>query len=620
MEYVKAKSAAKRVTGRGAALEEIILRTTAKVANIVGGTLGPGGHPVLVERPEFGLPPNITKDGVTVFRALGAENAEEHCIIETMRDSSVRTALEAGDGTTTATILAHAFVSRIIAYKKAHPDASAQGVVWEVQKTYREILLPAIKKMSVKASLETAAGRKLLLAVAKVSANGDEDLADAIMKCFDITGDDGNVTIVDGSGPFGYPVEKIEGFPVPIGYEECCQHFGAQFVNKPETQQVLLEKPMFLLYYGRINDMSTLLPILDKIHAGVNGDTDMMGRSISPPYLTTPNLVVVATGFSDRVLEQMMQNWVTPNALNMLPLRIPHSPILNGDRQFLDDLAAITAADVYDQHGNPAEEATFEGLGNIFLDTEDQTGGPAGKWKPLGIKHVEMGRYRTNILGFAHEPEIEARAAEVRAQLETAESELDTSWIQERLAKLTGGIAKLKVIGGSSAEVKERRDRADDAVCAVRGAIKDGAIIGGGWGLARLAQLLPDTQINREIVRPALLEPIRTLYSNAGVAPTEAEGLLRGLLEWSAPAQKVKEAETWNAATRKWVRGIKEGLMDSTPAVRQAVSNAISVASVLGPCGGLVVQPRDTDFEKKEAHASADFNRMIETNIADERP
>jgi chaperonin GroEL len=606
METIKSKTPAKIIIPRGSKLDALKLSTLKAIADAVGGTLGPHGRPVLIERPEYGLPPYITKDGVTVFRALGFEDAVQHCIMEATRDGSVRTADEAGDGTTTCTILIEALNRLLGEFIKKNPTTSPQAAVRELQSTFDKVLVPEIKRISIKANPDSKAGLKILRAVAKVSGNGDDALADSVMAAFEGSGDDGNVTIVEESGPSCYKNEKIEGFPMAMGYEESCQRFAAQWVNRPDTQQILLDKPLFLLFHGQLNSMDSLLPILDKIFQAAN-----------QKYLTVTNLVIVATHFSDQLLGQMLQNWVTPNAINMLPVRIPMSPIQNGQRQFLDDLAAVVDGEIYDPNINPIEEATFEGLGNLGQNQDTLV------WSPLGIERIEMGRYRSTILGFANAERIKTRAAEIRGQLEQAPSQLDKIWTEERLAKITGGIVRIRVQGSSNAELKERRDRVEDAVCAVRGAIKHGAIPGGGWGLLRLAHVAgyaARTPLTNEVLIPALEAPIRVLYANAGFSEDRTNYLL-DQMRAAATGEDPRHVEIFDALADEFVVGAKAGLLDSAPALREALKNAISVASVMGTTGGVVCQKRDRDFERKDASEAADYQRAIEEgNPADNRP
>ncbi len=612
METIKSKTPAKVIIPRGPLLDRLKSETLKTIAGVVGGTLGPHGRPVLIERSEYAMPPFITKDGVTVFQSLGFRDPVMHCFMEATRDAAVRTAEEAGDGTTTATILSEAIDRYLSEFIRENKSYSPQLAVRVIQKLHQEIIGPEVKRISFKADPSAKSGQRLLKAVAKVSGNGDEPLADAVLEAFAIGGDDGHVTIIDTpSNESGYAVSKMDGYPVMIGYEESCQKYGGHWVNRQETQQIVLDKPMFLLYYGHITDVSVLSDISEKI-------VDAISTKGQTPYLDTWNLVVVASSFSDQALAIMLQNTMMPGMINFMPIKIPGSPFMNGSRQFLEDLAGVTAADIYDPATNPIELATFEGLGNIGQNPE------TGAWEALGIPHIEMGRYRTNIHGFAHEETLTERASKVRVQVEQAVSILDKNDCQTRLAKLSGGIARIEVKGSSNGEIKERRDRVEDAVCAVRGAIKHGATPAGGWGLARLAHVLK-TQCPSEhmalvekVLVPALLEPIRVLYQNAGYLDATVDAMVQEMVI-SAQAPKAKEAMTFDALEGKWVNAFKSGLLDSAPALREAVRNSISIASVLGTTGGVVTQERDIDFERKDAKSANEFNRYINHDHNDHR-
>jgi len=606
MEYAKAKSACKQVIPSGSLLRETILKTMSVISRVVGGTLGPGGHPVLIERAEHGLPPIVTKDGVTVFRAIGFTDALSHCVMESARDASIRTASDAGDGTTTATILSEAFVRETFNFCAANPSVSPQLVVRKIQKLFEEVILPLIKNFSVKGNLETPEGRRRLEAVASISGNGDVELATAVMQCFDICGDDGNVTLVEGTGNSTYEVEKIEGYPIAMGYEESLQRFFPAFINRADLQQVHIEKPAVLLYFGRINDIQTLVPILSKIQEAWAGE-----------YLRTPNVVLFATGFAESVIANLMNNWVSPGSINILPLLVPNnSPVHNAQRNFLDDVAAVTASVVYDSITNTLDMADLSGLGNIAEGDS--------VWEPLGVKSVEVSRYRSTIIGIADEDWLLRRAQEVSLQNAQAESQLDSLIIKERLAKLTGGIARLKILGSSNGETKERRDRAEDAVCAVRGAIKHGCTIAGGWMLAKIISTIrgSDDPIIQQIVIPAIIAPVDRLLTNGGVPSDEKIKIIANLLESSRNTRPttMDEVEVYNVANGKFEKAVEAGLLDSAPAVTEALRNSISIATLLGTLGGAVVFPRDSDFEKSEATAAANWQRDANINPADERP
>jgi chaperonin GroEL len=589
MQYQKVKSVAKKIQTRGDALDRTILQTMKTISSIVGATLGPGGRQVLIERQEHNLPPMVTKDGVTVFRSLGFEDAATHCIMEAARDASVRTASEAGDGTTTATILAEAVVRLTKAYSEKNPRVSPQRVVRRLEKIFKVHIEPSLRRQAIKADMTTTEGRALLQNVASVSANGDTDLAEAVMTCFDLVGDDGNVTISELSGASKYEVERIEGFPIGIGYEESCAKFYPKFVNDPANQRVLLERPTFVVYHGRIQDPQSLFNLLSKI--GYGFESQAIG----------PNVVLVATGFSESVLGYLGMMFPEAGALNVFPLLAPQSPFPNGQLNFLLDLCAVTGANLMDPMNLPFEQAELKDFGKATI--------------------FESYRFRSNVVGKPNEDLLLLRVDELQTNLARAESQLDTIYLQERIGKLTGGIARLKVIGASNGELKEKRDRAEDAVCAVRGAIKHGCLPGGGWALLKLMNELKDFEdpILNEVLIPALFEPVRRLLENVGLTEENDDEFRAILAPILLSLQNGQEPVVYDCLEGKHVFAKEDGILDSTPAVLEAIRNSLSIASLLGTLGGTVVFKRDLETERTEARDMANFNRDSNRNEADER-
>ncbi len=613
METLKSKSASKVVIPKSPALENKILETMKTISTIVGGTLGPGGHPVLIERQEYNLPPLVTKDGVTVFRSLGFQDAIQHSILESARDASVRTAQEAGDGTTTATILSESFVRYTTQFCKENPTIPPIRVIKTIQNLFQDKITPAIEKLTIPCDFSTPEGKERLKNVAKLSGNGDIELAEAVIKCFDITGDAGNVTIVETTGKTSYDVEKIEGYPIASGYEVSCGNFYSVFINDPATQRVILEKPIFILYFGRLSDFQTCSDILVRLQEAFTGN-----------YLDTHNVVIMATGFSESVLANFANIFINASNINIFPLVVPKTAALNSERHFLDDVAAVTGSEVFDPLTKPLSGAVFEDLGNIAKVEEAGSNGVATEvWKPLGIKSFEAGRYRSTIIGHCDEGILLEQAEKVSGAISNAESEWDARYLQERLAKLSGGIAKLVVRGNSGGELKERRDRAEDAVCAVRGAIKHGAVIGGGWTMLRLAYELENggfdettKAIVEQIVSRSLLDTLLVLFSNAGLDPEKQDAKV---------AKSVREGDPLKAwvtdlSLNKCVKALNAGILDSVPALLEALKNSISIATLLGTLGGVVVYPRDHEFDLKDARDANEFQRMLQSgNMADER-
>lgn len=579
MQYQKVKSVSKEILSRGPSLEKVILKTMKACSEVVGSTLGPGGMSVVIERQEERLPPLITKDGVTVFKNLGFDDSSQHVIMEAARDAAVRTANEAGDGTTTATILAESFVRNTMEYCKTHPKVSPQRVVRTLEQTFKGPISMLMKGFARPAELGSIEGRRMLHAVAKISANGDTELADAVIKCFDLVGDEGNVTILESSGPSGYEVEKIEGYPIGMGYEDSCGAFYQGFVNNTGRMICELEKPHFILYHGKINDIYTVLGLFDKINTAAQAG--QLGN----------NFVLVATGFSETVLAHLHTNFVTPGTPNVFPLLAPMSASKTGQYDFLLDMAALTGGRIFDPLDNTLDNGEVSDLGST--------------------KGFEASRFRSAVIGFRDEILILERVEQLKTQLSGGVSQLDRSLIQERIGKLTQGIAKLKVYGASSGEVREKRDRAEDAICSVRGAIKHGALPGGGWTLLQLDKALEKSQdsIVRDVVCKSLRDPVTRLLTNAGYNQDEIINICGAMREGKL---------VFDVLEGEYVDPFNGGVLDSVPAVLEAIRNSVSIAALLGTCGGTVVFKRDTALERQEARDTNSFLRDI--NEADERP
>lgn len=612
MEWRKVQSAAKKVLLPGPELDRKVLKTMKTVADCVGATLGPGGRPVLIERQDYGMPGLVTKDGVTVFRSLGFSDPAEHSIMESARDAAVRTVNEAGDGTTTATVLAYALVKYSQQYLTKNPTVSPQSIVQDLQEAFLKVVEPLLRKLSIKVNFGSKQGQRILRAVATISANGDEKLADAVMEAFRLVGDNGTVTIIESSGPTAYRVERIHGYPIPMGYEESCQKFMTAFINEPATGRVYLKNPYFALYNGTCTDVQTMVAFLDKAQAAWLNRPGLAQHNPEQPFLTSPNIVLVANGFSEAVLGTLAMVMPAAETINVVPLVVPRSAILNGEVHFLEDLAAITGAEVLNPLSRPFDSVSAEltELGRV-----DVAPGQPGEF--------EMFRFRSTVIGRNDEDEVADRAEQVQSMVENAVSEYDSRLLKERLACLTGGIAKLTVVGSSNGELRERKDRADDAVRSVQGAIKQGALPGGGWALLRLVDELATrcwSPVIHDVLLPALLEPVRKLLENVGHHGADVDAVLDRLCEFVASAPKARDAVVLDLSTRggQEVSAFKAGILDSTPAVLEALRSSLSIAALLGTLGGLVVFERDHTFERSEAEANNQFVRDANTNAANE--
>lgn len=567
----KVKDPNKIVIPRGDKLTKKVLDTMSTISSIVGSTLGPGGSPVLLERQDYGFPNLITKDGVTVFNYLGFEDPTSQAIMESARDAATKTVSEAGDGTTTATVLAEAIVRYANGFCKDNPRVSPQKIVSKLEKVFKEYIEPRVKELSLKPDLS------MLKDVAKISANGDAELADVVMKCFDIVGDDGNIAIIEQSGPSGYDIEELKGFPIHSGYEDSCGKFFNMFLNDRANNRCLLEKPVFVLYFGAITEIQTILMLMEKI--GLAWQERKFNH----------NVVVAATGFSESVLGNLGKNFMHPQCINVVPLLVPKFPTENGQLNFLMDLSAVTGAKIFDPITNPIEKAELEDLsyGN-------------------GVDSFEMTRYRSTIMGLADEGLIIAQAEEVKKALQQAESKFDKLMTQERLGNLTNGIARLIIKGPSSGELREKRDRAEDASFAVRGAKKHGCLPGGCWTLLKLYREMQNDEdpIVRKVLCNAFLEPIRRILQNCGYNHEEQETIINKYNTYS-------DTTVFNAMEGEFTDALKDGILDSVPAVLEAIRNSISIAGLLGTLGGLIVFDRDAELERKEAMSAMDYMRSI---------
>lgn len=559
-----------------------------KIERIVGSSLGPGGRNVIIESELPGIPNKNTKDGVTIFRSLGSQNAYEHLIIEQTRDAAIQTVNEAGDGTTTATIISSSLIKNTFEFCKNNKKYSPQKATRRIAKILNETIVPEIRKASIQINNKN---KSLLEKVAKVSANGDGEMAAVVMEAFDKVGygNSSHVTIQELSGPSKYEVELVEGFPIEKGYEESIGKFHSAFINDQAHQRCILDNPLFVLFDGTISDVVQVQDLLQSI-----GEAYVSGHS------EFKNVVIVAHKFADQVLTNFAYNFSNPNTINVVPLATPLSPMVNGQLHFLMDLSAFTGAKVFDMN-NPLSEFTENDFGE-------------------NMEKIEIYRFRTTIVGDSDPTNIEVRAGDLEVLKSQSESKLEKQLIEERLGKLTRGIAKLKIFGSSSGELKEKADRAEDAVCAVRAAITDGCLPGGGRMLINLAlkiqEKYPDDPVVFEIMVPSLFYPFFRLLENAGQNAEETEAIM---------SKMIKDRElVYDVENEKFGDAKKLGLLDATKAVEQAIKNAVSISSVMGTLGGIVAFPRDNELERQEARDEVSFQKTMENasslkNEANER-
>jgi len=586
MSLKKVKTAAKMFTSDLNNLEKIIVNTIDRIDQIVGSSLGPGGRNVIIESDLPGIANKNTKDGVSIFKSLGSSDAYEHLIIEQTRDVAVRTVNEAGDGTTTATIIASALIKSLFDFCKRNPKYSPQKVTRIINEILNKELVPLIHKTSIKINNKN---KGLLEKVATISANGDKEMASSVIEAFETVGygASSHVTIQELSGPSKYEVELIEGFPINKGYEESIGKFHPAFINDQGHRRCLLDKPLFILFDGNITDVVQISDILGKI-----GEEYVSGNS------EFSNVVIVAHKFSDQVLTNLAFNFSNPNTINVVPLTTPMDQVVNSQLNFLMDLSAFTGAKIFDMN-NPLSEAMPEDFGQ-------------------DMEKIEIYRFRTTIVGDPDPLNIEGRADDIKQQIDQSESKIEKVIFEERLGKLTNGIARLKIFGASNGELKEKADRAEDAVCAVRAAITHGCLPGGCRMLIDLGLHLNDNDdpIVQDILKPSLFAPFYRLLSNAGYNQEEIQELL---VKMMTDNKKVYDVENTKFGDPK-----KLGVFDATLAVEQALKNAVSISSVMGTLGGIVAFPRDHQLEHQEFRDQASFQRTIDnaeslSNEANER-
>jgi chaperonin GroEL len=588
MTIRKAKTASKSYMSDQEQLQKLVLRTMRKVSDIVSSSLGPGGRVTLIEESLPNLPNRLTKDGVTIFKNLSSYDSYEHLIIESMRDAAVRTANTVGDGTTTATVLSYNIIKFMFDYCHSNPKVSPQKIIRKIHKVIKDILIPYIESRSIKI---TEDNKELLLKVATISANGDRDLAEAVIKCFELLGysDSSHVSIREATGNDSYRVERLDGMPIPEGMEGLGR-FSNVFINDNGMLRCHLTKPIFVLFNGMISDLIGLSTALDQI-----------GQQYADGNEDYKNVVVVANGFSDTVLTTLAYNFANPTTINIVPLRTPMAQFSGSQEQFLHDLGAFCNAKVFGLKDQLAT-ATLKDLGH-------------------GMESFEMYRFRSTIIGESDPLNIEVRADDLKKMKANSESIAEKLWLEERLGKLTGGIVKLTVVSNSAGSIKEKVDRVDDAVCSTKSAITYGCLPGGcriAIDMAMLlAEKLPDGDPGREILMSSLLCLPEKLLSNAGYNSDEIEEIIGKLIRNSELVYNIESEEFGNAE--------ELGLFDATRSVQDSLVNSVSIASLFGAIGGIIAFDRDPEFERSEARADADFGRATDNpesfvNEANNRP
>jgi chaperonin GroEL len=496
-----------------------ILRGVDKLANAVKATLGPKGRNVVLDK-KFGAP-NITKDGVTVAKEIELEDPFENMGAQMVKEVASKTSDVAGDGTTTATVLAQSIIREGMRNVTAgsNPMALKRGIDKAV-----EAVIEEIKKIS-----KPTKGKKEIAQVATISANNDKTIGDLI--AMEKVGKDGVITVEEAKG-VETTLEVVEGMQFDRGY------ISPYMVTDPERMETVLENALILIHEKKISGMKDLLPILEQIAK--------LGRP----------LLIIAEEVDGEALATLVVNKLR-GTLNTCAVKAPGF----GDRrkEMLQDIAVLTGGAVLSEElGIKLENVKLEDLGSA--------------------KKVLVDKDNTTLIeGAGKTKEIEGRIKQIRTQIDETTSDYDREKLQERLAKLAGGVAVIKVGAPTEIAMKEKKARVEDALNATRAAVEEGIVPGGGVvllrGMAALEKVRAsgDEKIGLDIVRRALEEPIRQIAENAGV-------------EGSIVVQKVRESSGafgFNAETEEYEDLMAAGIIDPTKVTRIALQNASSIAGLM---------------------------------------
>jgi chaperonin GroEL len=506
-----------------------LLKGVNILSNLVKSTLGPRGKNVVLDK-KFGSPTS-TKDGVTVAKEVELKDHLENMGAQLVKEVASKTSDVAGDGTTTATVLAQSIYSEGIKYVTAgsNPTLIKKGI----DKAVIEIVAD-LKKLSREVSGD------MIAQVGAISANNDESIGKIIAEAMDKVGKDGVITVEEAKS-METTMEIVEGMQFDRGY------LSPYFITDPDRMECVLENPLILLHEKKISNLRELLPLLENVAR--------MGKP----------LVVVAEEVEGEALATLVVNKLKGTFL-CAAVKAPGF----GDRRkaMLEDIGILTGGRVITEDiGVKLEKVDTEWLGEA--------------------KKVVIDKDNTTIVeGKGKDSDIQARIKQIRTQIDETTSDYDREKLQERLAKMVGGVALIKVGAATETELKEKKARVEDAMHATKAAVEEGIVPGGGVALLRTQKVLEgikaegDMKIGLDIVKRALEEPIRQIANNAG-------------WEGSIVVEKVKEMKQdmgFNALTEKYEDMIKSGILDPTKVVRIALQNAASIAGLLLTTEGLVTE------------------------------
>jgi chaperonin GroEL len=493
------------------------------LANAVKVTLGPKGRNVVIGK-KFGAP-HITKDGVTVAKEIELEDEVENMGAQMVKEVASKTADIAGDGTTTATVLAQAIINAGL--KNVAAGANPMDLKRGIDKAVADVV-----KNLRKLSKEIGSDNSKIEQIATISANNDEAIGALIAKAMQDVGKDGVITVEEAKG-IETEVVTVEGMQFDRGY------LSPYFVTNTEKMITEMENPMILICEKKISSMKELLPILEPVAQSSKG------------------LIIIAEDVDGEALGTLVVNRIR-GSLKVAAVKAPGF----GDRRkaMLEDIAILTGGQVIsEERGMTLENTTIDMLGTA--------------------EKVEIDKDNTTIVnGKGKKADISARVGQIKAQIESTTSDYDKEKLQERLAKLSGGVAVLYVGAPTEVEMKEKKDRVDDALAATRAAVEEGVVAGGGVALLRAIEGLDKIKTVNEdettgvaIVKRAAEEPLRQIIANAGQ-------------EGAVIVQEVKAGKDdfgYNARTEKFENLVKAGVVDPTKVTRIAVENAASIAAML---------------------------------------
>ena len=501
---------------------EKMLKGVDILANAVKVTLGPKGRNVVIEK-SFGAP-RTTKDGVTVAKEIELEDKFQNMGAQMLREVASKANDVAGDGTTTATVLAQAIVRE--GMKRVAAGMNPMDLRRGVEKAVAEVV------NSIKESSQTVSTGQQIAQVGTISANGEREIGDMIAKAMEKVGNEGVITVEEAKS-LETELEVVEGMQFDRGY------LSPYFITNADKMQVELEEPMILLFEKKLASLQPMLPILESVV-----------QSNRP-------LLIIAEDVEGEALATLVVNKLR-GGLKIAAVKAPGF----GDRRkaMLEDIAVLTGGTVVSEDlGIKLENVTMDMLGTA--------------------KRVSITKDDTTIVdGTGAKEDIEGRVAQIKRQIEDTTSDYDKEKLQERLAKLAGGVAVIKVGGATEMEVKERKDRVDDALNATRAAVEEGIIPGGGVALLKAARKITvkgindDEQAGIDIVRKALEAPVRQISENAGVEGSIVVGKI---------SENTEANFGFNAQTEEYGDMYEFGVIDPVKVVRSALQNAASVAGLL---------------------------------------